>query len=56
MQLPSLKVPDPALTGMRTVIRRAPYDEGRESREELFQPPDSRSILVTKEQEVNSVS
>ncbi|KAL8719419.1 MAG: hypothetical protein Q9225_003584 [Loekoesia sp. 1 TL-2023] len=57
MHLPSLQVPDPALTGVRTVIRRADGGcDGRENGEEVLLPPDSRSIVVTREQEVRTVS
>lgn len=59
MELPALKAPDPALTGVRTVIRRAgdPYEtRGSRSEELLFAPLDGRGILVTREQEIESVS
>ncbi|KAI4142975.1 MAG: hypothetical protein L6R39_004759 [Caloplaca ligustica] len=60
MQLPTLAVPDPALTGVRTVIRRAgnPYEEAASRSEELLvaPPADGRSILVTREHDVEFVS
>lgn len=55
VQLPTL--PDPGLTGVRTVIGRADGRMGgRSSSEEEFLSRDSRSIFVRREAEVASVS
>ena len=51
----AISIPNPALTGVRTVIERVPHDEGSVKSEDCF-PLRDQSILVTHQQDIISVS